>query len=58
MNGKERRNKIVRMLSDSEVPISGKELAGILDVSRQVIVQDMALLRANGVEILSTNADM
>ena len=38
MNGKERRNKIVRMLSDSEVPISGKELAGILDVSRQVIV--------------------
>ena len=31
MNGKERRNKIVRMLSDSEVPISGKELAGILD---------------------------
>ena len=42
MNGKERRNKIVRMLSDSEVPISGKELAGILDVSRQVIVQDMA----------------
>ena len=55
MNGKERRNKIVRMLSDSEVPISGKELAGILDVSRQVIVQDMALLRAQDYKIISTN---
>ena len=47
--------KIVRMLSDSEVPISGKELAGILDVSRQVIVQDMALLRAQDYKIISTN---
>ena len=55
MNGKERRNKIVRMLSDSEVPISGKELAGTLDVSRQVIVQDMALLRAQDYKIISTN---
>ena len=43
------------MLSDSEVPISGKELAGILDVSRQVIVQDMALLRAQDYKIISTN---
>ena len=55
MNGKERRNKIVRVLLDSEVPISGKELAGILDVSRQVIVQDMALLRAQDYKIISTN---
>ena len=43
------------MLSDSEVPISGKELAGILDVSRQVIVQDIALLRAQDYKIISTN---
>lgn len=55
MNGRERRNKIIQMLSESSEALSGKELAGILDVSRQVIVQDIALLRAQDHEILSTN---
>ena len=55
MNGRERRNKIIQMLSESNEALSGKELAGILDVSRQVIVQDIALLRAQDHEILSTN---
>lgn len=55
MSGKERRDKIIQMLSKSKEPLSGKELAKIFDVSRQVIVQDIALLRAQDCEITSTN---
>lgn len=55
MSGKERRDKIIQMLSNSKEPLSGKELAKIFDVSRQVIVQDIALLRAQDCEITSTN---
>ena len=55
MNGTERREQILSILKNSEKPVPGVELARILHVSRQVIVQDMALLRANGIEILSTN---
>ena len=42
-------------MRNSKEPVAGTELAKQLDVSRQVIVQDMALIRANGVEIISTN---
>lgn len=55
MTGKERRDEIIKILKESDRPLSGTELARALDVSRQVIVQDMALIRANGVEVLSTN---
>ena len=55
MNGSERRNKIIQILSESSTPLSGKELSKRFDVSRQVIVQDMALLRAQDHEILSTS---
>lgn len=55
MNGQERREQIINILNTSEKPVPGVELAKQLEVSRQVIVQDMALLRANGVEIISTN---
>ena len=55
MSGKERREQILRILKSSDKPIAGTELAKQLDVSRQVIVQDMALIRANGIEIVSTN---
>lgn len=55
MNGMERREQILNILKGSKKPVPGAELAKSLHVSRQVIVQDMALLRANGVEILSTN---
>ncbi len=54
-NGQVRRGKILEILQQSTQPVPGVELAKRLDVSRQVIVQDMALLRANGIEILSTN---
>lgn len=55
MTGSERRNEIIRTITDSRTPISGKELAAIFGVSRQVIVQDMALIRAAGHDIISTN---
>ena len=55
MNGEERRKDIVRILEKSTSAISGEKLAEFFDVSRQVIVQDIALLRAGEYEILSTN---
>jgi len=55
MNGTERRNRILELLQQSTIPLSGSALAKELGVSRQIIVQDMALLRARSdVEILST----
>lgn len=55
MEGDFRRNKIIDILSTSNKPISGAELAETLTVSRQVIVQDIALLRAVNKNIISTN---
>lgn len=53
MKGEERRTGIIKRLTDSTLPISASSLAKELGVSRQVIVQDIALLRANGTEISS-----
>ncbi len=55
MSGKERRNKIIEILKESKRPISGKELAQTFGISRQAIVQDIAILRAESKEITSTN---
>ncbi len=55
MSGAERREEILKILKNSTKPVPGVELAKQLDVSRQVIVQDMALIRANGIEVVSTN---
>ena len=55
MTGSERRQKLLQLLSGTQTPISGASLAKHFTVSRQVIVQDMALLRAQGHEVLSTN---
>ena len=55
LSGQERREQIIKILKQSDRPIPGVELAKKLEVSRQVVVQDMALIRANGVEITSTN---
>ncbi|WP_066713221.1 transcription repressor NadR [Clostridium sp. Marseille-P299] len=54
MEGQERREKILELLTSSMIPISGSDLAKRLGVSRQVIVQDIALLRAVNKNILST----
>ena len=55
MNGDKRRESILQQLAESPLPISGLQLAKLLNVSRQVIVQDIALLRAEKNDILSTN---
>ena len=55
MSGKERREQIIKILNSSETPVAGTELAKELGVSRQVIVQDMALIRANGIDVMATN---
>ena len=55
MSGQERREQIVNIIKSSGKPMAGTELAKQLGVSRQVIVQDIALIRANGIEVISTN---
>ena len=55
MSGEKRRELIIKQLSESVLPISGLQLAKTLNVSRQVIVQDIALLRAEKHDIISTN---
>ena len=52
---KDRKEEIINLLKSSNGPISGAELAEIFDVTRQVIVKDIALLKAQNYEILSTN---
>lgn len=54
--GEERRNEILKLLSQSGQALSGSKLAKMLGVSRQVIVTDMALLRAERNDIIATNS--
>lgn len=54
MEGTERREKLLDLLHAASTPIQGSVLAKQLGVSRQVIVQDIALLRAVNKNILST----
>lgn len=55
MDGQARRKKIIEIVRESDRPVSGTALASQLNVSRQVVVTDIALIRANGVDIISTN---
>lgn len=55
MKGEERRKRIVELLKNSKTAIPGKDLAKQFQVSRQVIVQDIALLRAEKLDLISTN---
>jgi hypothetical protein len=55
MNAAERRDEILRLIAASDEPMAGSALSKELNVSRQVIVQDIALLKAAGYDILSTN---
>lgn len=55
MSGAKRREEILKVIKENSQKISGTKLAEMFDVSRQVIVQDIALLRAEGYEIISTN---
>jgi uncharacterized protein len=53
MNAVERRKKIIEMLGSKE-PLTGTHISKSLMVSRQVIVQDIAILRAEGYGIVAT----
>lgn len=55
MKGETRRQEILGYIKNSSGPVSGTELAGKFLVSRQVIVQDIALLRMANKEIVATN---
>ena len=54
MNTSDRRKEILSILQQSTVPVSATALAQQLGVSRQIIVGDVALLRAAGTEICAT----
>lgn len=54
MKSKERRESIARLLINDSNAIKGSELAKIFNVTRQVIVKDIAILRAEGRNIIST----
>lgn len=51
----DRKDEIIKILEEAKTPISGSKLASKLGVSRQVIVTDIALLRATNKSIISTN---
>ena len=55
LDGNARRTAILVYLQRQAGPVSGTELAKQFGVSRQLIVQDIALLRADNRNILSTN---
>ena len=55
MNGEARRQALLTHLQQANGPVSGSTLAELLHVSRQVIVQDIALLKASQHTILSTS---
>ena len=54
MDAQKRRQYIAQRLERSETPVSAALLARECAVSRQVIVGDVALLRASGVDIAAT----
>lgn len=54
MNANKRRELIISHLKSSSTPVSASNLASLLKVSRQIIVSDVALLRAGGKNITAT----
>lgn len=55
LTGNERRQYIIELLKKEDKPIRGQYIAEKTGVSRQVIVTDIALLRANEEPIIATN---
>ncbi len=53
MNGTERRDEILKALEKATSPVSASVLAKNFSVSRQIIVQDIALLRSAGKNIVA-----
>ncbi len=55
MKAEERRKEIAGFLMSEEKPVSGGILSERFGVSRQIIVQDISVLKASGYDILSTH---
>lgn len=55
MKANERRSEILSLIANSQHPVTANFLSGKYSVSRQVIVQDVAILRAQGYGVISTN---
>lgn len=55
MNSAERRIEILKAIKNSTEPVSGSRLSSLFGVSRQVIVQDIAILKTAGNNIISTS---
>ncbi|AQQ52906.1 transcription repressor NadR [Planococcus lenghuensis] len=55
MYGEERRAYLLEQLATAGGPLTGTELAKLANVSRQVIVSDMTLLKARKEPIISTS---
>ena len=55
MKTAERRRSIIAFLRSEKSPVSGTVLSEQFGVSRQIIVQDITILRGSGYDILSTN---
>ncbi|MDS9470976.1 transcription repressor NadR [Sporosarcina pasteurii] len=53
--GDQRRDLLVKTLKQATAPISGRKLGEMTNVSRQVIVGDVTLLKAMGEPIMATN---
>lgn len=54
MTSEQRRNNIITAIKRSSMPLTGAYLARLYNVSRQIIVQDVAILRAAGYDIIAT----
>lgn len=54
MTTEERRKLLVQLMKETDTPLSGSALGEITGVSRQVIVQDIAVLRSAGEDVIAT----
>lgn len=54
MNAEQRRSQVLACLQTAQTPLSASHLAAQMGVSRQIIVGDIALLRACGHQIFAT----
>ena len=55
LKGEERRNWLFTYLKEQAQPVTGTELARLANVSRQVIVNDITLLKATNHPIMATS---
>ncbi|MFP3340115.1 HTH domain-containing protein, partial [Micrococcus sp. SIMBA_131] len=53
--GENRRSLLLQWLKESEKPLTGSDLSSRTNVSRQVIVQDISLLKARNEPIIATS---